>query len=285
MSTISIIIVTWQSEEHIENCLNSILNSEPKSDEMIIVDNASKDSTANIVKTKFSQFKLIVNPVNTGLSKAINQASKIASGKYMLILNPDVILNPYTLKTLHDFMESNDNAGSCGPQFIYPSGKLQPSCREFPTFKNLFSESFGLGKLKPSHSWRMRYFDHKTSQEVEQPMGSCLLVRKEVFDKIGGMNEKYPIFMNDVDLCFKIKKTGYKNYFLPQTSVTHYHGASTKKMGRKMIIEWHRSLYRYLRDHYDNKFLVALYGTFLFTGMAVRILFLPLARIKLRPRG
>ncbi|MDD5530641.1 MAG: glycosyltransferase family 2 protein [bacterium] len=266
MTNVSIIIVTWNSEEYIESCLNSI----DKSYEIILVDNDSKDSTLQKVKTKFPYVKIIKNPTNHGLSKATNRGAEIATHDYLLLLNPDVILKKDTVEKLCSFMNSHKDSAICGPQFFYPNGKLQPSCRELPTFKNLFFEASGLGKF---HGWKMRYFDHKATREVEQIMASCLLIKKSVFNEVGGMNERYPIFMNDVDLCYNVKEQGYKIYFCADTNVIHYHGASTRKMGRKKIIEWHWSMYRYLKDHSQNTFLIIIYGTLLLGGAVLRVLF------------
>ncbi|MFA5033832.1 MAG: glycosyltransferase family 2 protein [bacterium] len=267
MTNVSIIIVTWNSEEHIQNCLNSI----DKSYEIILVDNDSKDSTLKNVKTKFPYVKIIKNTTNPGLSKATNQGVQIATHDYLLLLNPDVIMKKDTIEKLCSFMDSRKDIAICGPQFFYPNGKLQPSCRELPTFKNLFFEASGLGKC--FHGWKMRYFDHKTTREVEQIMASCLLIKKAVFNEVGGMNERYPIFMNDVALCYDVKEKGYKTYFCADINVIHYHGASTRKMGRKKIIEWHWSMYRYLKDHSPNAFLSAVYGTLLLGGAMLRVLF------------
>jgi GT2 family glycosyltransferase len=269
MTNVSIILVTWNSEKYIEGCLNSI----DKSYEIILVDNDSKDSTLKRVKTKFPYAKIIKNTINLGLSKAINQGAEIATHDYLLLLNPDVILKKDTIEKLCSFINSDKDIAICGPQFSYPNGKLQPSCRELPNFKNLFFEASGLGRLKCFHSWKMRYFDHKSTREVEQIMSSCLLIRKAIFNEVGGMNERYPIFMNDVDLCYNVREKGYKIYFYTDTGVIHYHGASTRKMGRKKIIEWHWSMYRYLKDHSENTFLVAVYGTLLFSSAALRVLF------------
>ncbi|MDD2889666.1 MAG: glycosyltransferase family 2 protein [bacterium] len=263
MTNVSIIIVTWNSEEYIQNCLDSI----DKSYEIILVDNDSKDSTLKKVK-KFPYVKIIKNATNAGLSKATNQGAEIATHDYLLLLNPDVILKKDTIEKLCSFMDSHKDTAICGPQFFYPNGKLQPSCRELPNFKNLFFEALGLGR-----GWKMRYFDHKTTREVEQIMASCLLIRKTIFNQVGGMNERYPIFMNDVALCYDVKEKGYKAYFCADTNVIHYHGASTRKMGRKKIIEWHWSMYRYLKDHSSNTFLRTLYGTLLFSSATLRVLF------------
>ena len=290
MKKISIIIVTWNSEEYIEDCLTAIKKGESATRpyEIIIIDNASQDRTVELAKEKFPDIRipLIENSSNLGLSRAINQGVKAShrlapTSKYILLLNPDVVVKENAIQELYQFMEQREDVGACGPRFWTPSGKLQRSCRELPSFKNLFTEFTGLGRITKCSSWKMWYFDYNVRavrepplpSEVDQPMGSCLLIRKKVFDEIGGMNPRYPIFMNDVDLCYRIKKAGYKIYFVPSANVSHYLGGSTRKVRRKMILEEHWSMYRYLRDHFKNRFLITLYAFLLLVSAFYRILF------------
>ncbi len=275
MKEVSIIIVTWNSEEYIESCLTAIKKggAPTRPYEIIIVDNASQDKTVELAKEKFPDIRMIENSSNLGLSRAVNQSAKISTGKYILLLNPDVVVKEDAIQELYQFMEQKEDVGACGPRFWTLSGKLQRSCRELPSFRNLFTEFTGLGRLTKCSSWKMWYFKHSELREVDQPMGSCLLIRKKVFDEIDGMNPRYPIFMNDVDLCYRIKKAGYKIYFVPFANVSHYLGGSTRKVRRKMILEEHWSMYRYLKDHFKNHFLVALYALLLLVSAFYRILF------------
>ncbi|MDI6839253.1 MAG: glycosyltransferase family 2 protein [bacterium] len=274
---ISVIIVTWNSGEYIEGCLKA-LGLEPASPsqggyEIILVDNHSLDITVDLVRKNFLGVRIIENFSNVGLSRAINQGAKISNGRYLLILNPDVVVMEDTVKKLYQFMQEREEIGACGPRFLWPTGRIQPSCREFPNFSNLFLEFIGIGRIMRFSKWKMGYFNHNSAREVDQPAGSCLLVRKEIFNKVGGMNESYPFFMNDVDLCYKIKRMGYKLHFVPEANVIHYLGGSTRKVRRKMILEEHLSIYRYLRDHFNNYFLIALYGFLLLISSFYRILF------------
>lgn len=271
---VSVIIVTWNSEEYIEQCLTALSRIIPPL-QIILVDNGSLDNTVKIVENKFSSLRVVKNYYNAGLSQAINTGARLATGKYILLLNPDVIVMETTIHKLWQLMEDKEDVGGCGPRFLAIDGKIQPSCRELPTFKNLFLEFSGVGRFCKTGSWKMWYFNHRETREVDQPMGSCLMVRKKVFDEIGGMNERYPIFMNDVDLCYRIKMAGYKLWFISNANVIHYLGGSTRKVKHKMIIEEHRSLYRYLKDHFSNRVLVILYGLLLLTGSFYRLLFLP----------
>lgn len=271
---VSVIVVSWNSEEYIEACITALVRTAKETPlQIILIDNASKDDTVRIVEEKFSHIQVVKNSYNVGLSQAINKGAKLATGKYIMLLNPDVILMEDTIHKLYQFMEAREDIGACGPQFLWPNGKIQRSCRELPTFKNLFLEFSGIGRITKCSSWKMWYFNHKETREVEQPIGSCLMVRKELFDTLGGMDERYPIFMNDVNLCYRIKEAGHKLYFVADTNVLHYLGGSTRKVKRKMILAEHHSMYRYLRDHSNNRFLLTLYALLLLTSAFYRVLF------------
>lgn len=254
----SIIICTWNSAEDIEKCLYSL----PANCEIIVIDNNSTDNTKEIIR-KFPSVNLIENDCNKGLSYANNQGIKESSKKYILFLNPDTIILNNTLEKMVQFIEKDKSIGAMAPQHLDNNGEIIPSCREFPNFGNLILQ----------RKWKMRYFDHKYTREVDQPMGSCLLTRREIIDKIGGFNENYPLFMNDVDFCYRIKKAGYKIFFLEDAKIIHKVGGSTNKIRKKAILNEHWSMYRYLKDHFKNKVVIYLYGFLLLAGAFYRILF------------
>lgn len=268
---LSIVIVTWNSEEYIERCLSSIRNSEF---EIIVVDNNSKDNTVKIIEDTFPHVKLIKNYYNSGYTHATNQGIKVANAPFILLLNPDTAALGNALHKMLQFMQSKNDIGALGPQLLNPDGSIQPSCREFPTFSNLFPEIIGITRIRKRLSrWKMSYFDHNSLREVDQPMGSALLIRKEVIEKIGLLDEKYFNFMSDVDICHRIKKAGYKIYFWPDAKVLHNLGGATRKVKRKMILEEHWALYKYLKYNFTNRWLIFLYAFLLLAGAFYRILF------------
>lgn len=271
---LSIIICTWNSAEDIEKCLYSLTRwTCPANCEIIIIDNNSTDNTKEIIR-KFPlpgepAVNLIENDCNKGLSCANNQGIKESNNEYLLFLNPDTVILDNALEKMVQFMEKDKSIGAMGPQHLNNNGRIIPSCREFPNFGNLIRQ----------RKWKMRYFDHKSTREVDQPMGSCLLTRREIIDKIGGFNENYPLFMNDVDFCYRIKKAGYKIFFLEDAKIIHKVGGSTNKIRKKAILNEHWSMYRYLKDHFKNKVVIYLYGFLLLTGAFYRILFTYLSGI------
>jgi GT2 family glycosyltransferase len=263
---ISVIIVTWNSEEHIRRCLESVRSrANGLSFEIIVVDNFSSDSSVKITQKVSPPVTLIENQKNLGYAHANNQGIGKSTGRYVLLLNPDTEIRENALDSTFRFMEANTNIGALGPKLLNPNGSVQPSCREFPRFSTLLWEFFGLSRLFPKNRifgrWRMGYFDFDRTIEVDQPMGSCLMLRRKTLEQVGAFDEGFPMFFNDVDLCYRIKAAGWKIFFYSDAHVTHYRGASTSKAKRKMIWLSHLAFYRFFKKHqtgWGNRLLLFL---------------------------
>jgi len=283
---LSIIIVTWNSQEFIRNCLDSIFLSQGNiSSEVILVDNGSSDQTAKIVEEFYPQVNLIQNKKNLGYAKANNQGIEEAKGKYILLLNPDTQVLEDALSLMYEFMQENPEAGTLGPKLLNLDKSVQPSCREFPTFSTLVWEFSGLSRLFPKSKifgrWRMGYFDFDKTREVDQPMGSCLMLRRETLEDMGIFDENFVMFFNDVDLCYRIKKKGWKIYFYPESKVIHSKGASTRKAKAKMIWLSHLAFYKFFKKYKTdliNRVLLFLFLIPLIFSAWVRILFFYLGK-------
>ncbi len=272
MVKVTVISVTWNSAEHI-GALLSNLPSDPAY-EIIVVDNASQDQTVPVVEKTFPHVKLIKNARNEFLSRATNQAAGVAQGEYLLLLNPDIIIGKDAVDRMLQFMQADARIGAVGPQLRYPDGRIQSSCREFPTYGNILWEFTLIPRVFRSLSkWKMGYFDHKGTREVDQPMGSCLMVRKDVFFEVGMMEESFPLFCNDVELCHRIRQAGHRIIFLGSAAAIHYHGASVRQVMAKTMLESHRSLYRYLRKHSKRTPALFLVGLIVFVTTVVRFLY------------
>lgn len=277
---ISIVIVTWNSKEFIRSCLESCLrSSEGLSREIIVVDNSSSDRTAQIVREFFPQVSLIENKTNVGYAKANNQGIAKSTGRYVLLLNPDTEVQGNALGLMLKFMEANPNVGALGPRLLNPDETVQPSCREFPTFSTLIWEFTGLSRLFPKSkilgSWKMGYFDFNQPREVDQPMGSCLMLKRETLEQVGLFDETFAMFFNDVDLCYRVKKAGWKIFFSPEAQVVHHHGASTGKAKRKMIWLSHLAFYKFFKKHkigWGNRLLLLLFSIPLFLSALPRMI-------------
>jgi GT2 family glycosyltransferase len=288
---LSIIIVTWNSWEYIRNCLDSIFLSRGNFlTEVIVVENGSFDQTAKIVEELYPQVNLIQNKKNLGYAKANNQGIEEAKGEYILLLNPDTQVLEDALSLMYEFMQENPEAGALGPKLLNADKSVQPSCREFPTFSTLVWDFSGLSRLFPKSKtfgrWRMGYFDFNKTGDVDQPMGSCLMLRRKTLEDVGILDENFVMFFNDVDLCYRIRKKGWRIYFYPEAKVIHSKGASTKKAKAKMIWLSHLAFYKFLKKHKTgliNRLLLFLFLIPLILSAWVRILFFYLRRLVCRP--
>lgn len=262
MTDISVIIVTWNSSDEIVNCVNSVITALRGLDaELIIIDNNSADDSFALVnKIEFPQLNAFQNSENLGYTKAINQGIKLSKGKYVLLLNPDTVLNNTSIKVVYDFMESNPAYGACAPLMKNPDGSVQYSVRNFPTYWRMFCEfsllAYIFPKTKLFGSWKAKYMDYSLEQDVEQPMAAAFMVRADLLSKIDNMDERFRMFFNDVDLCKKIYDAGFKIRLLPSSVVIHEHGASIKKDRANMIRVWNDDCGKYFEKHFGKGLLM-----------------------------
>jgi len=276
--TIAVVIVTYNSAGDIRSCLEAVKSSRcDAAVDVVVVDNASVDETANIVANSFPDVQLIRNEQNLYYARANNQGAEAARGDYLLLLNPDVQLSDGTLAQLADYLENNAGVAAVAPRLIYPDGKIQRSVRRFPTYSMLWYELTGLRRLFPQHPvfgrWRMNLEDVEQAVDVDQPMASCLLIRRAVWDSLGGFDEFFPMFFNDVDLCYRIKKSGKRIVYLPQASAVHRLGGSVRPVMARMVWFSHLGFLRFMRQHHRFSLDVlkyALTAPFVILAAAVR---------------
>lgn len=285
---LSVVVVSWNSAEFLENCLNGVYSDANGRDvEVIVVDNASKDGSVALLQNRFPQAKLIVNDANRGVSVAFNQGVAASTRAYIQLLCSDTVVQPGAFEALLSFLDTHRDVGAVGPRLLYPDGRPQPSCRTFPSLTLFAWEFLGLSRLFPRHpvfgKWRMGAFDHSTLREVDQPRGSSLMVRKSMVEQVGGWDESLEMFFNDVDWCLRIKQNGWKIFFVPNAVMTHYGGGSVKKVRPRMILASHRCCYRYFRKH-EKGFLnlLAVQGLGVFLALSAGIRYL-LARLTTPP--
>jgi exopolysaccharide biosynthesis polyprenyl glycosylphosphotransferase len=225
---LSIIIVNYNSRELLKNCLQSIQsNIEIQEVEIFVADNDSHDGSVEMVRNNFPEVEIIANESNVGYSKAINQAIRPSLGKYILILNADTIVTPGAIQTLLSFMENHPDCGVSGPKLSYPDGKLQYSCRTYQTFKTILFRRTILGNIFPGskvlRDHLMLDWDHCQEREVDWLQGSALMVRRSSINQTGPMDERYFLYFEDVDLCYRMKNGGWKVRYVPQAEVIHYY--------------------------------------------------------------
>ena len=267
--TLSIAIVNWNTKAMLLEALDSIYDFPPQFRfEVIVVDNASSDGSAEAVRTNFPQVKLIPNTDNKGYAEGNNQAIERSSGDFVLLLNPDVILPEGGLQCAVEFMRDRPKAGALGVRQVHPDGKLQRSVRGFPTPAAVLWELIGLSRLLPRSrrfgAYRMTWFAYDKVEEVDQPMGTFLMMRREALKEVGALDLQFPIFFNEVDWCLRCKRAGWRIYFTPDVEIIHYGGASTIQVGAAMAWESRRGLLAFYRKHYNTlplaplRFLIAL---------------------------
>lgn len=282
---VSALIVTYNSVDTITECLESLL---PELDtingEAIIIDNNSKDETVSILESFASNHACIQvesNRVNRGFAIGNNQALKLAHGEHILILNPDTILKAGTLNSLLEELEKSEKIGIVAPQLQFPDGRLQKTCRRFPSHMDVIYNVFGISHYfsdsRRFNGWKMGDFDHKRKREVDQPAGAALMVRGDLLRDLNGFDPNFPMFFNDVDLCKRVKDKGFEIWYLPEYVVEHLGGASIKKVKIKMTLSSHVSFFRYFEKHFTRlhqqpmNFLV---GILLYLSLIPRLLIL-----------
>jgi GT2 family glycosyltransferase len=248
---ISIIIVSWNTARLLENCLASILTNPPRSSfEIWVVDNASTDASPQMVREKFPQVHLIENRENVGFARANNQAIQQCTGNYILLLNPDTLITSGALQTLADFLDEHPQTGAVGPRILNPDGSLQISSHPRPTLSRELWRLFHLDALLPYAEYLQTKWQTNEAQEVDILMGACLLLRKEVLDQVGLLDEDYFMYSEEVDLCYRIQRAGWRLFWVPQAEVVHFGGQSTQQVPTEMFLNLYHSKIKYFRKHY-----------------------------------
>ncbi|OGC23694.1 hypothetical protein A2291_04245 [candidate division WOR-1 bacterium RIFOXYB2_FULL_42_35] len=262
MTDLSIIIVNWNVKKLLEASLTSIFaNKDGLNIEVFVSDNASSDGSQAMVTEKFPQVKLIANKENLGFTKANNLAIEQSQGKYVLILNPDTEVLPGALTTMVKFMEEHADCGALGPRLLNADQSLQHSCRTFPTLETQLYTTLFLDGLLPKNrlfgKHMMTWWQHDDVRDVDQIMGAAMLIRKEILEKIGAFDENIIFWYDEVDLCYRIKKAGWKIFFTPQAQIVHYQGKSFKqwkdlKTSLRGAYLWRKSRNYFFRKHYGK---------------------------------
>ncbi len=251
---LSIVIVNWNVEEDLTNCIRSITENAPAGEhEVIVVDNASTDASAQMVKEQFPQVILVVNEENLGFAKANNIGIARSRGEFILLLNPDTVVHPGSLDALLKFMNDNEDVGVCGPKLVNTDGTTQPSARAFPTLRGII-HCFTIMRAIPIfrrqyNKWLMRDFAHDRQMDVDQVMGAALMTRRSILEQLGGMDEAFFMYYEEVDLCYRIKQAGWRIVFTPEPVITHRGGQSVGQIPVRRRIMTLKSILTFLRKH------------------------------------
>ncbi|SYZ73963.1 putative Glycosyl transferase, family 2 [Candidatus Zixiibacteriota bacterium] len=273
---ISAIVVTHNSVENIAPCLASLEREILSTGgEIIIYDNASHDATVNSIRHRFPEIKIIASSDNIGFASANNAAARQAQGRYLLMVNPDLILDEGCPKILVDAYKNNKLAGAVCPRLRHPDGQFQATCRNIPTPRNIFfSRGSWLGRRKPGLGEKEIYTlgDYETTTEVPAAAATCLLVEREFFIKLGGFDERFFMFMEDTDLCVRIGQGGRKIYFVPEAGGVHLWGKGADISVFRRAWYQHLSVWKYFLKYYPNGFSLFLLPAALMINMIVSLL-------------
>ncbi len=252
---LSIVIVNWNAGQYLQDCLASIFSNSGLRDEfdIWIVDNASTDGSVEWVRQHYPLVNLIVNHTNIGFAGANNQALNSCSGKYVLLLNPDTVLLPDSIAYLLEFMEAHPVVGICGPKLLNGDQTLQPSWSQFP---NIWSELFGR-QFRPRHPYPGK--NRNEAYSVDWIGGACFLIRRQVIDQVGQLDNQYFIYSEELDWCYRARKNKWVICYLPTAQVIHLGGKSTSIVAAEMVSELYRSKLFFFYKHYgfQNAWLLA----------------------------
>lgn len=286
---LSILIVNYNTYQLTADCIRSVQSSETKySYEIILIDNNSTDGSVEKLREEFPEVVLIANQENTGFAKANNQGMEIAKGRYVLLLNSDTIVQQDTVQVMLDFMEEHPRVGASGCKVILPNGSLDKACkRGFPTPSASFYYAFGFSKLFPDNprfnQYQLGHLDPDQETPVDCLVGAFMLVRQEAIAKIGGLDETFFMYGEDIDWCYRIKEAGWDIHYYPQTTIIHYKGGSARRKPLKIIYEFHRAMVIFHRKHYKKRNFW-LVNVLIYIGIALKFVLSVISNSVRRPK-
>jgi GT2 family glycosyltransferase len=283
--TLSVVIVAHESRPHLAGCLGAVYaqaGAPPL--EVVVVDNASTDGGAALVRREFPQASVVPAPRNLGFAGGANLGIRHTKGDAVLLLNPDAVLQPGALRRLTAFLEATPDAGLAAPRLLDPDGALQLSCRSFPGRWTAVAHRYALlTRLAPGNRETRRYlltdWDHASVRAVDWVSGACVMARRAALDQVGGLDEGFFLFAEDVDLCKRVWAAGWKVYYVPDAAAVHHVGISARRDSARLILARHRSMLRYHHKHFRARGPLGLATDAAIAGRAlVQLALVPLHR-------
>lgn len=247
---LSVVVLSWNTRELLSACLASLEAVRRDDWQVIVVDNDSADGSADMVAERFGWVELIRNGQNDGYAIGNNIGAARADGEYLLLLNSDTEVGEGVLEHLLTFLDEHPGHGACAPRLVHPDGTVQLSCKTFPTlwtavfYDTVFQRWFPNNRTLPAYE--MSDFDHLSSRDVDQPPGAALLIRRALWEQLGGFDPELWLFYNDVDLCLRIHRAGFKVAYLAEVAILHHEGKSTSQF-RAFGAIWHKNRLAYYR--------------------------------------
>ncbi|HIB03706.1 MAG TPA: glycosyltransferase [Candidatus Marinimicrobia bacterium] len=256
--TVSVIIVNYNVKDYLANCLNSIQNSNYGGHvEIIVIDNSSYDGSVAMVRERFPAVRLIEHNSNMGFANGVNSGLKEATGDFILLLNPDTVIEEKTLSVLTDYMNSHPEVGICGPKILNADGSLQLACkRSFPMPWVALPKLLGLSRLFPKGKWTGRYnltyLDPGQYHSVEAVSGSFMIMTRDVLETVGELDERFFMFGEDLDYCYRTIQAGYEIHYVPDTQIIHYKGESVKSAPYDSVGWFYEAMDLFVNKHFSK---------------------------------
>ncbi len=276
---LSILIVSWNTRDLLARCLDSLYRHPPGVPfEVVVVDNASSDGSAEMVRQFGHPVRLVENQENVGFAAPNNQAIALSRGRYLLLLNPDTEVRPQALASMVAYLADHADVGGLGPRLLNPDGSHQVSCYPAPTLSREFWRLFHLDALRPLGTYPQRMWQSREPLDVEVIQGACLMLRREALKEVGLLDERYYIYSEEVDLCLRLRRAGWRLVWLPGAQVVHYGGQSTRQASAPMFLHLYHSKVLYFRKH-RGRLAAGVYKAILFLAALPRVLFGPLTRV------
>jgi GT2 family glycosyltransferase len=257
---ISFCIVSYNSQDYLKDCLSSLVTYSPRvSYEIIIVDNNSTDGSIEMIRSAHPEINLEVVETHEGYTRAMNRAMRQARGMFLIQLNPDTLVKPGAWDTLIDFLSNRSEVGICTPKVLNRDESLQKQCRRSAAGPwDTFCYISGLSRLFPNNrhlaGYLMTYMDEDIIHPCEAVSGSCMMIRREVVNQIGYLDEAFFAYQEDSDYCFRARLAGFQVYYMPLAQIVHYGGQGGSLVNaRRSIYEWHRSYWIYYQKHFKAR--------------------------------
>jgi len=234
MVDVSVVIATWNMRDMLRDLLRSVKEkTQGVQYEIIVVNNASTDGTTEMIQSEFPDVKLVQNLRNEGVARARNTGFRIATGRYILLLDADTLLKEDTLGKLVRFADTHPDAGIVGCRLVFPDGNTQPSCRRYPTPLALLMRRLARFRFARESRWlrshEMGDWDHGETRDVDYVIGACQLIRREALQQVGELDTAIFYGPEDVDFCIRMYRSGWRVYYYPDTSIIHYEQRMTKR--------------------------------------------------------
>jgi len=275
---ISVVIVNLNTSDLLKSCLTSLESERTTLGlEVLVIDNGSGDGSVEMVRTHFPHVVLTANGRNEGFARPNNAGMRQARGRYLLLLNSDTEVRPGALRTMVRFLEDHPEAGACGPKLMFPDGKTQRSVKGFPTLFTHLCDMLFLDAVFPESRLfgrgEQRYFDYTRAAQVDHVMAAAFLVRRETYESVGPLDERFAIYYNDMDWCFRMNAAGWQIWYLPDAEVIHYLGKTVGAVNTRFALfdMLYNNVMFFYQKHYGRGSVV-VYRLLLLAGFVVRAL-------------